>query len=812
MMPGKPTEIRGSRAFPVIYHSLTAAFVILCLVSGLLLGDITRTGLVIDTDLRALLPEADNTVLSHHAENHLLNRLGNTIILLVGATTAETAAEAADFGGKWLHRHSLLQAVSEPPLSHNPEQLILHLKEHHFHLLTPEQRRLLKSNAVEVLVDKGRASILGPQSWTRITSTREDPLALFDSFVEWLDQSSGTTSVTRYGGYPLFSTPQEPGWFFAPLYIDTGEQTFQLDAQTNAVAALARLKAALKQHFSGIRLLKSGVIFHAAEAAQRARGEVTLIGAGSMLGIIALFIIAFRSLIPLALSLASVLFGCAIAFSVVHYFYSGLHIITMVFGAALIGVSVDYSLHFFTRQYTIATSDDRFASLRSIFPVISLGLLTSVIGYGCLSQAPLPGLNQVALFSVTGLIAAWLFVVVVYPQVEMRNPKPLPAYLTRWALLPQRFWLGLGRRNLNPTAILIGLGVFSVLGAWLTLTTSDDIRILHNPSETLLDEEKELRAIINSYAGNQFFIITGPTEQQVLQHEEAFLPRLDELLASGAISGYQAISRLLPSVARQQENYRLQKLKLYNDGSEPGPALRLMQELGYDPATVEQQLQSFNANENRYLTLKKWPELQTSGLDLLWLGQIDERFATLVLLQGVKDTASLVAAAAYSNDVMFIDKVNELGHILEQQRYSATTMLVLAYGTIFILLIMRYRRVDAMFLALVPLVSTLLTVTLLSSVGMFIGLFHIFAMFLILGLGMDYAIFIYESSNTETASHTAILFSAVTSCLSFGLLALSSTPMVQFFGTTILIGSILNLLLAPAVTPLHTQHPGEQRD
>jgi len=110
-------------------------------------------------------------------------------------------------------------------------------------------------------------------------------------------------------------------------------------------------------------------------------------------------------------------------------------------------------------------------------------------------------------------------------------------------------------------------------------------------------------------------------------------------------------------------------------------------------------------------------------------------------------------------------------------------------------------------LALVPLVATLLTITLLSSAGMSIGLFHLFAMFLILGLGMDYSIFIYESSPTETASHTAILFSAVTSCLSFGLLALSSTPMVQFFGATILIGSILNLVLAPAVSRLSPGRP-----
>ncbi len=197
--------------FTAIYRGLAVTFVILCLVSVFLLSSVIRTGVVIDTDLRALLPETDNNALSHYAETRLLDRLGNTVILLVGAMTPETAAEASDFGRAWLHSHTSLRVDSDPLLSHGPEQLILQLKDHRFHLLTPEQRQLLENDAVGVLIDKGWTSILGPQSWTRITSTQEDPLALFDGFIEWLSQTSGTANVTRQGGYPLFSTSQRVG-------------------------------------------------------------------------------------------------------------------------------------------------------------------------------------------------------------------------------------------------------------------------------------------------------------------------------------------------------------------------------------------------------------------------------------------------------------------------------------------------------------------------------------------------------------------------------------------------------------------------
>ncbi len=64
---------------------------------------------------------------------------------------------------------------------------------------------------------------------------------------------------------------------------------------------------------------------------------------------------------------------------------------------------------------------------------------------------------------------------------------------------------------------------------------------------------------------------------------------------------------------------------------------------------------------------------------------------------------------------------------------------------------------------------------------------------------MDYSIFAREAAPGDKDCRLAILLSALTSCLSFGLLSLSSTPMVQAFGITVLLGSLLNLLLVPLV-------------
>ena len=602
--------------FSVIYKGLVATFVILCLVSSFFYFLIIRNGVVIDTDLRAMLPNTDTNTLAKRAETRLLNQLSNTVVLLIGGMSPEATIEAANFSNKWLSSHSSLRVEKNALLGRNPEKLFMKMKDYRFHLLTPDQRQLLQNDATDVLLDNAWSSILGPQSWARITTTTEDPLALFDGFVQWLSQINATTNVTQQGNHQLYVKAKMPGWYFTPIYIDTDKQVFHLNSQSNTVAILNQLEKKLKNFRPDIMTLKSGIIFHADEAAQRAQREMTIIGLGSILGIIALFIIAFRSLTPLLLSLTSVLIGCAIAFSFVHYFYSGLHIITLVCGASLIGVSIDYSLHYFCKKYT-AAFEHRFDCLHSILPATSLGLLTSVIGYGSLSQAPLPSLNQVALFSVTGLIGAWLFVVVIYPWVEIRETKPLPDFLTQWASFPQYCWKTLRKRHFHPPTLLVALTVLSTVGAILTVKASDDIHILHTPSRTLLEEDKKLNSIIGSYTGNQFFIVTGTTEQLVLQNEEVFLPKLGALVDSGSIAGYLATSRFIPSIARQKSDYNLQKSKLFDASvtGKLGSIPEFMHALGYTNALTTQLGDLFTRSENEYLTGESWPELQASGLE-----------------------------------------------------------------------------------------------------------------------------------------------------------------------------------------------------
>lgn len=86
--------------------------------------------------------------------------------------------------------------------------------------------------------------------------------------------------------------------------------------------------------------------------------------------------------------------------------------------------------------------------------------------------------------------------------------------------------------------------------------------------------------------------------------------------------------------------------------------------------------------------------------------------------------------------------------------------------------------------------------------GVPLNLFNLLALMLILGIGIDYTLFFAEQNKQEDDSHTestllAISLSALTTILSFGLLALSETQAIHSFGITVLTGIIVAWLLAP---------------
>lgn len=777
-----------------IRHYTLAIFIALIIALTGMTVSVLNTGFRFNTNLIALLPETADNLITQQADQQLTESMGQRLLIVLSASNKQQLFEA----GTKLQQLFCVADDNAPVTCINPassgdtNNLMTLLAEHHHYLLNNQQVQRIK-NQPEQLSQNALKHLYGISQWSPLLPITEDPLGLFDEYVHSL--LTAMAPYKQFQGMHILSNSQGEETGLA-LFIKLKNDAYNLDYQKTFSLWFKQNAQQFNHAYPQVKLLSSGVIFHASNAADNARQEITFISIISMAGIILLFLACFRSLQPLLAGIASLGFACFCAIIVCQFFLQELHLITLVFGASLIGVSIDYALHFFCEKHFNGAANHSLKgqdAIRHIFPAISLGLITSLIGYGILTQAPMPGLKQIALFSITGLFAAWLFVIALFPLLQQKRRLSPPAILITTANACTYFWQKLGKRNSLIFSLL--LFICSLLAINQLASSSNSIKTLYKPDAKLLAQEQEIHTLINGMANNQYFLVRGSSTDELLQLEQRLLAQLDTLISNGNLQGYIANRQFIADTATQQANYQLLTNAVYNNG---GPAAEFFEQMGasHKPLTTLQQ--QMIDNKKLPISMNELHANLPSELQSLYLGIIDNQHVSLVLLRGIHSLESIEQLDLPSN-IQFYNKVKAISYALKSQQTLALKQLVLGYILIGLIILLRYRHLPALGLIAIPLLSSLLSVAILCLLAIPISLFHVFALFLILGLGMDYAIFLYDAKQTVTSSQIAVFLSAATSCLSFGLLSLSSTPMIAAFGLTILLGSLINFALAPLV-------------
>ena len=535
------------------------------------------------------------------------------------------------------------------------------------------------------------------------------------------------------------------------------------------------------------------MLLHAIAGTERARTEISIVGLGSLVGIVALFLIVFRSWRPLGLSLAVIAIGCLAGLAACLLVFGQIHLLTLVFGASLVGISVDYALHYFCEGFRLGADWSPEAALGHIFAGITLGLITTIIGFAGLLVAPFPGLRQLAVFSSAGLAFAYGSVVTCYPLLT-RAPMPLRAppllpLLARYARLWRRRW---GWPQVVGCSLVAGI----LAAGCLRLRAEDDIRLLQSPDPAVLREDQEVRAAIGRAPASQFFLVEGRDPGELLAREEALTTELRALEQAGALAGHRALADVLPSPARQAGNRALLASLIEDD---PARLQRLGDAIGLEDGVLQSYAAAFReAQGEPPLGLDEWRAgpLAAAYADL-WLGRTARGLVAAVSLEGVREVPALRALARPGQGVHLIDQVGALSALFGEHRRSTVALTLAAYLAVTLLLAFRYGLKGGLVAMTPPVLAALTTLGLLGLLGQAISLFNIMALLLVLGIGVDYALFFRETGVASDTTMLAIALSAITTILAFGLLAFSATAAIHAFGLTVMIGISVAFLLSP---------------
>ena len=272
------------------------------------------------------------------------------------------------------------------------------------------------------------------------------------------------------------------------------------------------------------KIYLTGAPIHSYITSAKSVFEINIICILSTLALILLCKYYFRSIkiiIPIALS---IIYGFLLGYSASAFIFSRIHVLTFVFSTSLIGISLDYSLHY------ILTGEE--ASFKKN---LTASMLTTVLAFLTLMFSDMEILKQIAIFTSFGLIGVYLFVLIIFPK-NMYD---------KFNHFPQ-----INITKLKPI-ILIIIACVIVLGSF-RLKFNDDIKNLYKPPKNLLQSEKLYKDIFNP-KNIEFILVKGQNINDILTREE-------ELNIKNSIS----LSQFVSSEEKQKENLALVN-KLYQE-------------------------------------------------------------------------------------------------------------------------------------------------------------------------------------------------------------------------------------------------------
>ncbi len=463
----------------------------------------------------------------------------------------------------------------------------------------------------------------------------------------------------------------------------------------------------------------TGTPIHSYITSTKSNTEINIICIISSLAILLLAKLCFKSIKILIPVILSILFGILTGYSVSTFIFEKIHILTFVFSTSLIGVSLDYSLHYFLTG--------REAGFKKS---LTSSMLTTVTAFGILGFSNIEVLRQIAVFTSFGLFGVYLFVLIILPMFKINTEHNHFKKL----IIPR----------IKP--YLIGFILLVIVCGGIRIKFNDNLRTLYNPPKDLAAAESLYREVF-APQNPEFILTSGKNTDEILEKEE-------KLNINNALN----LSSFVSSISRQKENIGLVK-SLYE-------------------ANLDDYAKFLN-KENIQKLKNMNPEIYNpDSFPLKSEFMLDDNTSCTIVFSKTKDSINIA---------------DSISQILKRLRHKCFVLIPCAFLFLFIFLTLLYGIKNSFKIILSPLLGASFAITILSASGAEINLFHILALFLIIGFSLDYSIFRLNSGEN---SKDAVFLSCTSTAVSFLLLSFTSFKLISSLGITLFIGILTSYIVS----------------
>lgn len=581
----------------------------------------------------------------------------------------------------------------------------------------------------------------------------------------------------------------------ALMLVQTRAAGFDPDAQARAVGALRGVYATLP-HSGDAHLVLSGPGYFSVVIARNTRRQANWIGAISTVGFVLLLLLAYRSPSALVLAGLPIASGALAGLTALILGFDRANGITLAFGFTLLGVAQEYPIRLLSHRRAGATALE---SVRGLWPLLLTAIASACIAYLAFYASGVPGLQQLAVFTITGLLVAGLTTRYLLPRV-------LPTRFVDSAGTPglarfRAFLDGLPRPRWLPWLLALGVG----LALWLAPGAfwQQSLGGLTPVSQKMVATQTHLSEALGAPDPRYLLLLHGDSAQSVLQLSERVAPKLRKLEQGGALDGVELPSRYLPSVATQ----RARQARL------PDRA-KLERALARASAGLPFRKGLFVPFVNDVEAAKHLPPVTPAMFESTPLGQRlssmlvhrGSRWLGLGTLSGVERPAAIAALSKSTGGrVSLLDIKSASEKLVDDYRVRILQALAVAAALLALTVTFALRSLRRAWHVLAPMtLATFLVLAVERLAGIEISLFHLIALILAAGLGLHYALF-FERDTGDPAEQRRTLHATVvcvfSALLVFGMLVWSTIPVLRAIGLTVALGVAFHFCLSILMAP-----------
>lgn len=643
-------------------------------------------------------------------------------------------------------------------------EIIEEYEKYHNNLLSNQTRKYLINKQYDKVEENAYEALYNPVI-PPVGSIEDDPFLLLTDFVMNLNENSQALSS--------FTPIQQNDKFYSLVMLDVDKE---LALSPTVLNKEVKKLVDIQKEFSknGTKVHLTGAPIHSYFASSHSIFEINLICILSTLFVIGLVFWYFGSLSPLIPIGLSIGLGIYAGYCMTALVFRNIHILTFVFSTTLIGVCVDYSLHYFVALKEGKTGIE---VIKDIFKSLTVSLITTVSAFLILLFADFTLLRQISIFTITGLVTVYGIVVLWYPLWLNRRvgKTQCPHTTDKDAFVGQAMsdnnsnekdhaslHLGIFVSKSRLTAQLLSclIAILLIIGLFHT-HFDDNIKNMYTPPKTLLNAEKLFTEIAGTSADTSIFVVKGNNLEELLQKEEEIADKLNG-------TEYQALSKYVPSEKRQKSNQILRK-ELYRT--------KLNDFAIFLPVQKRTQLISQNYGNN-FLSVNN-----------------DFEFMKKNFL--IDKNTSIMVVSGYNGEkidgVRIINFQKDISAQIKHCRRVCLGLLIPIFGLLYLLLAKIYDKKSGLKILLPSICAVILVFGILGLFGCPINLFHLLAIFLIIGFGLDYSVFRF--TNPEKAGDSVFL-SCITTVFSFALLAFAGFKLISSLGTVLSLGLLSSYIFS----------------